>query len=181
MNESKTAGEVRSAAILPGPGHCLRSTRRSPGTVIDPLHLAATGSNILYGPAGSENSGTSGMKLTQQIPPSSPPAYYSISVFGGNCKLTVLNSDGSTTTSQGSALSGLATGELVNLGGSWYDANSGYSHCLGDDACVIFRDRLRSLGNLRVRTLLRLPIDVQWPCRRRASRQHRRRSRAIPG
>jgi hypothetical protein len=91
---------------------------------LETVTFMATGSSILYGPAGSENSGTSGMKLTEQIPPGNPPAYYAISVFGGSCKLTVLNSDGTTTTSQASG-SGMAACELVYVGGTWYDANTG--------------------------------------------------------
>lgn len=84
----------------------------------------ATGSDIQYGPAGSLNSGYSGMHITNDIP-NSVPDYYAISVTYGNCKITILDSDGSTVTSQESAPSGMANCELVNVGGSWYDANSG--------------------------------------------------------
>jgi hypothetical protein len=83
----------------------------------------ASGSSILYGPAGSTNQGSSDMHLTEVLP-NSPPAYYAISVTDGSCKLRILNSDGSTTTSQASAPSGLANCELVDIGGGWYDANT---------------------------------------------------------
>lgn len=99
-----------------------------PGTslaaTVPTITYEATGSNILYGPTGSQNSGYSGMNMTDYIP-ASLPAYYAISVMYGSCKLTITFSDGTTTTSQGSAPGGMANCELVNMGGSWYDANSG--------------------------------------------------------
>jgi hypothetical protein len=84
----------------------------------------ASGSDIQYGPAGSLTSGSSGMRVTDDIP-NAVPAYYAISAIDGSCKLIITNSDGSTATSQGSSASGMATCELVNVGGSWYDANQG--------------------------------------------------------
>jgi hypothetical protein len=84
----------------------------------------ASGSEISYGPAGSFNSGYSGMHITSDIP-NPTPSYYSISASNGSCKLSVLNSDGSTSVSQATAATGMASCELVNIGGTWYDANSG--------------------------------------------------------
>jgi hypothetical protein len=84
----------------------------------------ATGSDISYGPAGSSNSGYSGMHVTSDIP-GSPPSYYAITVLNGSCKLSILNDDGSTTVSQAASATGMANCELVSIGGQWYDANSG--------------------------------------------------------
>ena len=92
-------------------------------TVVPTVTFIATGSNILYGPAGSENSGYSGMHLKENLP-ASLPAYYALSVTDGSCKLIIRNTDGSVSESTGSAPSGLATCELVSIGGQWYDANS---------------------------------------------------------
>ncbi|MGA3155561.1 MAG: hypothetical protein ACLPN6_07845 [Streptosporangiaceae bacterium] len=92
--------------------------------IVPTVTYIASGDSILYGPAGSSNQGSSGMHLTEEIP-SSLPAYFAISVTAGSCRLVILNSDGSTSTSQASAPSGLANCELVDIGGVWYDANTG--------------------------------------------------------
>lgn len=81
----------------------------------------ATGSEISYGQAGSLNNGYSGMRMTSDIP-NPTPSYYAISAIDGSCKLSALNSDGSTSVSQATAATGMASCELVNIGGTWYDA-----------------------------------------------------------
>jgi len=96
---------------------------QSSNATVPTVTYTATGGDILYGPAGSLNSGYSGMHITQDIP-NPAPIYLAISVTDGNCVLTVTNSDGSTSTSQASAASGLANCELVSIGGAWYNANS---------------------------------------------------------
>jgi hypothetical protein len=115
---SQTQANAISAAadnyICPG-----QSSNSTVPTVI----YSASGSDIEYGPAGSLTAGQSGMKVTQDIP-SPAPVYLAISVVDGSCVLTVQNGDGSTSTSQESAASGLATCELVNIGGGWYNANA---------------------------------------------------------